>query len=512
VESENKGEITEEFDHKDLPDEDFLGSGSPVKQYALASILIVLGALVAVNFVSSRVERESVISRLEAEAIGPAKVSTFKIVEEISQQSAPMTGTLLMLPDDMSVIDRVVLNALAGQQVARVDILDSGGEIVYSTDPYYIGDVSEYSSGPNSATSNYVGAAAVSGFDGHTSLIEAVITRVPVFTEGRAPGAGSHETTVIMYRDVSTAIDAATSAGARFRFWMVIGVMTVVFISLMMVVMRGHRAQTEARTKLRELLSHEHLLVSKLDQRNADLRSADEARLRLLSVVTHELGNPLTSISAFISLLSKNKSGNLTERDLSMIDAITRSETQMRVLLKDLLDLSRVEANEMELDIDAVDLRDVVRGVAQSMEPILETKSQSIFLDQNDEIIDVDGDKSRLDQVVTNLVSNASKYSPDNSEIRLSVSADDESCIIEVADKGIGISVEDQEKLFTPFFRSDNPETRQVSGTGLGLVICKQIIELHGGTMIVRSSRGRGTTVRVELPIAPQGSRSAVAA
>jgi signal transduction histidine kinase len=166
----------------------------------------------------------------------------------------------------------------------------------------------------------------------------------------------------------------------------------------------------------------------------------------------------------------------------------------------------------MELDIDAVDLRDVVRGVAQSMEPILETKSQSIFLDQNDEIIDVDGDKSRLDQVVTNLVSNASKYSPDNSEIRLSVSADDESCIIEVADKGIGISVEDQEKLFTPFFRSDNPETRQVSGTGLGLVICKQIIELHGGTMIVRSSRGRGTTVRVELPIAPQGSRSAVAA
>lgn len=512
MESENTGEIEDEFDHKDLPDEEFLGSGSPVKQYALASVLIVLGALIAVNFVSSRVERESVISRLEAEAIGPAKVSTFKIVEEISQQSAPTAEMLLMLPDDMSVIDRVVLNALAGQQVARVDILDSQGEIVYSTDPYNIGDVSEYSTGPTSATSNYVGAAAVSGFDGHTSLIEAVITRVPVFTEGRAPGAGSHETTVVMYRDVSTAIEAATSAGARFRFWMVIGVMTVVFISLMIVVMRGHRAQTEARTKLRELLSHEHLLVSKLDQRNADLRSADEDRLRLLSVVTHELGNPLTSISAFVGILSKNKSGNLTDRDLSMIEAITRGEAQMRILLKDLLDLSRVEANELELDIKAVDLRHVVRGVAESMEPVLQAKFQTIHMDQAADIIDVDGDRSRLDQVVTNLVSNASKYSPDKSEIQLSVSANEKCSIIEVADQGIGISAEDQEKLFTPFFRSDNEETRQVSGTGLGLVICKQIIELHGGSMTIHSSRGRGTTVRVELPIAPLGGRSAVAA
>jgi signal transduction histidine kinase len=502
VELENKGVGEHRLDHRDLPDEEFLGTVSPIKQYALASILIVLGALVAVNFVSSRVERESVISRLEAEALGPAKVSTFRIVEEISQITDPSSGMLVSLPTDTSVIDRIVLNALVGQQVARVDILDPYGEIVYSTDPFYIGDASEFAEGSNSATSNYVGSAAISGLDGHTALIEAVIARVPVFTEGSVPGAGSLETTVVMYRDVSTAIDAATSAGARFRFWMVIGVMAVVFASLMLIVMRGHKAQTEARNKLRELLDHEHLLVSELDQRNVDLKSADEARLRLLSVVTHELGNPLTSISAFISMLSKNKNGNLTTRDMSMIDAISRGETQMRVLLKDLLDLSRVEANELELEISAVDLREVVQGVVQSMTPVLDAKSQSIISDMPSTVIDVDGDRARLEQVVTNLVSNASKYSPDSSIIQLSISVNDVCSIIEISDEGIGISPDDQEKLYTPFFRSENRETREVPGTGLGLVICKQIVELHGGTMKITSSRGRGTTVRVELPLA----------
>jgi signal transduction histidine kinase len=188
-----------------------------------------------------------------------------------------------------------------------------------------------------------------------------------------------------MYRDVSTAIDAATSAGARFRFWMVIGVMTVVFGSLMMVVMRGHRAQTESRTKLQELLIHEHLLVSELDQRNADLKSADDARLQLLSVVTHELGNPLTSISAFISMLANNRDGNISEREMSIIEAISRGETQMRVLLKDLLDFSRVEANELELDISAVDLGNVVMGVMESMTPVLDAKFQPIEADQLDD-------------------------------------------------------------------------------------------------------------------------------
>jgi len=498
--------------HEDLPSEESLGSVSPVKQYALASILIVLGALIAVNFVSSRVERESVISRLETEALEPARVSTFKIIEEFSRITDPASGMLHTLPDDTDLIDRIVLGALVGQQVARVDILNTSGEIVYSTDPFYIGNDSEYRAGPVHATSEYVGAAAISGLDGQTSLIEAVISRVPVYTEGRVRSDDSLETIVVIHRDVSSAIDAAVGAGARFRFWMVIGVMAIVFASLMIVVMRGHREQTGARQKLRELLDHEHVLVSELDQRNADLKSADEERLRLLSVVTHELGNPLTSISAFISILSKNSDGNFSARDMTMVDAISRGEAQMRMLLNDLLDLSRVEANEMELNIALIDIQDVVNGVVESMTPVVESKSQSISTSFPATIVVVDGDRARLDQVITNLVSNASKYSPAETEIKISVSANETHCVIETTDQGIGISKEDQQKMFVPFFRANNAETRDVSGTGLGLVICKQIVELHGGRLTLRSARGSGSTFRVEIPIAQSDYQSLIAA
>lgn len=488
------------IERQELLSEGSVGLASPVKQYALASMLIVLGALIAVNFVSSRVERESVISRLETEALEPAKVSTFRIVEEISKITDPDAGMLLTLPNDSSLIDRIVLNALVGQQVARVDILDATGEIVYSTDPFYIGNDSEYANGPTVATSEYVGAAAVSGLDGHTALIEAVITRVPVYREGTLPSFSSHETTVVTYRDVSTAIDAATSAGARFRFWMVIGVMTVVFASLMIVVMRGHRAQTEARKKLQLLLVNEHLLVSELDERNAALKTADEARLSLLSVVTHELGNPLASISAFVGLLGKNRNKNLSDRELDMIRALSRGESQMRALLNDLIDLSRVETNELELNLADIDLRDVVEGVVDSMTPIVAEKFQVIEVKYADEDTSIDGDSIRLNQVLTNLISNASKYSPVNTKITVAVLAEGPRSIVDVTDQGIGISNDDQQKLFTPFFRADNAETREVRGTGLGLVICKQIIEQHGGKLTLRSARGRGTTIRMEIP------------
>ncbi|MCZ6539514.1 MAG: HAMP domain-containing sensor histidine kinase [Chloroflexi bacterium] len=510
--SDNTGHTTTGIGHQDLPSEESLGSASPVRQYALASIFIVLGALIAVNFVSSRVERESVISRLEHEALEPAKVSTFRIVEAISQISAPDADMLLNLPEDPSVIDRIVLSALVGQQVARVDILGTAGKIVYSTDPFYVGDNSDFRTGPTYATSEYVGAAAISGLDRQASLIEAVISRVPVYTEGSIHGADSLETIVVIYRDVSAAIDAATGAGARFRLGMTMGVMAIVFASLMIVVMRGHHAQAEARKKLRELLDHEHVLVSELDQRNADLKTADEARLMLLSVVTHELGNPLASISAFISILAKNRDENFSDRQIRMVAAIGRGEAQMRMLLSDLLDLSRVEADEMELNIASVDLNDVVNSVVESMTPVVEEKSQTISTVFSNGVAGIDGDRARLDQVIANLISNSSKYSPAETEIKISVSVDSSLCVVELTDQGIGISKEDQKKLFTPFFRADNAETRQVRGSGLGLVICKQIVELHGGKLTLRSARGSGTTFRIEIPIPESDDQPIIAA
>jgi signal transduction histidine kinase len=195
-----------------------------------------------------------------------------------------------------------------------------------------------------------------------------------------------------------------------------------------------------------------------------------------------------------------------------MAAVISRGETQMRALVKDLLDLSRVEADDLELEIEKVDVRDVIGSSLESMNPIFDAKFQTVTYNTSPEFISLEGDRIRLNQVMTNLLSNASKYSPEGSNVEVKTYLNDSIFGIEISDDGIGISPEDQLQLFTPFFRSENSETRQVSGNGLGLVICKQIVELHGGELTVNSTRGSGTTVRVELPLSKPVSDSADAA
>jgi len=292
----------------------------------------------------------------------------------------------------------------------------------------------------------------------------------------------------------------ANVAGARFRLLMTVGVMTVVFATLMIVVIRGHRAQTAARNQLETLLENERALVDELDQSNADLKAADEERLRLLSVVTHELGNPLTSISAFANLLSRNKTKNLTDKQISMLSSIRGSEQRMRTLLRDLQDLSMVESGAMRLEFDNIELKELVTEVVRSMEPISDELGQQLELLYSSKIEHLEIDRIRVSQVVTNLISNASKYSLTRSEIVVEVVDSFESVTIAVSDNGIGISSEDQAKLFTPFFRADNYETREMPGTGLGLVICRQIAELHGGELSVESVRGSGSTFTLAIP------------
>jgi signal transduction histidine kinase len=252
--------------------------------------------------------------------------------------------------------------------------------------------------------------------------------------------------------------------------------------------------------------------VGELDTRNADLKRADDERLKLLSVVTHELGNPLTSISAFASLLSRNKDKNLSAKQISMLNSIKGSEERMRTLLRDLQDLSMVESGAMRLEYSSVDLKDMVAEVVQSMEPIVLNRGQSIELHNVENESELSVDRVRISQVLTNLISNASKYSPENSAIVVDASFVGESVSFAVTDNGIGISDEDQDKLFTPFFRADNYETREMPGTGLGLVICKQIAELHGGELSLQSARGAGSTFTLTIPTQKEISASESAA
>ena len=216
-------------------------------------------------------------------------------------------------------------------------------------------------------------------------------------------------------------------------------------------------------------------------------------------MVSHELRTPLTSMMAYADLMKNNKSGNLVEKDISRIDVIRRNGRRLSLLIGDLLDVSRIESGSLNLEISEFDMNDTIEQLHESFVPLLETKHQTLKLEMPDEAVNCFADRDRIEQVISNLMSNASKYSPESTEIVVTMSADDDNVYVSVQDHGIGISEEDQKQLFTSFFRADNEETRSAPGTGLGLVIVRGIVEMHRGKIWIESEWEKGTTAHIQF-------------
>jgi signal transduction histidine kinase len=237
----------------------------------------------------------------------------------------------------------------------------------------------------------------------------------------------------------------------------------------------------------------------KVDAENIELQRLNEAKIQFLSIVSHELRTPLTSMLAFTSLLKRNKNDNLTEKNLRHLDIIDKNGRRLNVLIQDLLDVSRMDMGNLALEPSEFDIAETVNDLVDSFAPIYEAKSQTLHLDiiEGEQLIYAD--KNRIAQVLTNLLSNASKYSPESKRVWLSLAAVDNHLEFEVRDERFGISEENQKELFTAFYRVDTEENRSIEGTGLGLVIAKGIVEIHGGQMAMESAVGVGTTFRFQI-------------
>jgi signal transduction histidine kinase len=173
---------------------------------------------------------------------------------------------------------------------------------------------------------------------------------------------------------------------------------------------------------------------------------------------------------------------------------------RLLALINDLLDISRIEAGRIGLHRTALDLARVVRGVVSSFRPLIDTKGQALTVEVGDALPAVWGDQDRVTQILTNLVSNAHKYTPAGGRITIAAQPENEFVRVDIRDTGIGLSPEEQTQLFTKFFRGRNRASEGVGGTGLGLVITRALVELHGGRMTVSSAPGRGSTFSFTLP------------
>lgn len=235
-------------------------------------------------------------------------------------------------------------------------------------------------------------------------------------------------------------------------------------------------------------------------------READRMKSDFVSLVSHELRTPLTSIKGYVDLLLEGEAGTLTAEQSEFLDIVAASSTRLVALTNDLLDVSRIEAGHLDLNPIAMEVAPQVRTVLNTLRPQIEAKAQRLVLDLPDLLPPVQVDQNRFVQVLTNLVSNAHKYTQEGGEITIRVRHESDTVRFEVIDNGAGLSAEEQQRLFTRFYRVRNRSTQKAGGTGLGLAISKSLIEAQGGTIGVESEPGKGSTFWFTLP-AVEGAR-----
>ena len=231
-------------------------------------------------------------------------------------------------------------------------------------------------------------------------------------------------------------------------------------------------------------------------------RELDKMKTDFISVVSHELRTPLTSIKGYTDLLLSGAAGEVAELQHEFLSIIQMSTTRLTSLINDILDISRIESGKIEIKHEPVDYRKLVADTLRLVRAAADAKQIRLEAVLPENMPPVCGDADKITQVLTNLVGNAIKYTPQVGTVRVNIEVlGDASVTTCVTDSGIGISQEDQRRLFQKFFRADNSSTREAGGTGLGLVIAKTIVELMGGAIWVDSEIGRGSRFYFTLPL-----------
>lgn len=261
---------------------------------------------------------------------------------------------------------------------------------------------------------------------------------------------------------------------------------------------------------LNRLSDHAAIAISNA-QLYGEVQRANLAKSDFVSFVAHELKNPMTSIKGYTELLAAGAVGAINEMQTNFLNTIRSNVERMSTLVSDLNDNSKIEAGRLRLEFKPVEMNDLVDDVVRSTKRQIEDKKQIIQAELPPLLPKVWGDPTRLGQVLTNLVSNATKYTPEGGAVVIGAEAtpnrlDPEGASnvvhVWVKDDGIGISPEDQQKIFQKFFRSEDQKARESPGTGLGLNITKSLVEMQGGRIWFESEFRKGTTFHFTIPVA----------
>jgi signal transduction histidine kinase len=245
-----------------------------------------------------------------------------------------------------------------------------------------------------------------------------------------------------------------------------------------------------------ELRSHQRELLEK----TREVEQASQLKSEFLANMSHELRTPLNSIIGFSELMLDQVPGPVNKKQRQCLEDILSSGRHLLGLIDQVLDLSKIESGRAELRLAGVALPELIESLKNTMLPILKPKRQSLTVRLEKDLAPVYADKVKLRQVFFNLLSNSSRFTPDGGMIEIEAVKNGSHCRVSVTDNGIGIKKEDQARIFEPFCQLDNAPNGS-GGTGLGLVVVKQIVEKHGGRVWVESRHGKGSRFSFTLPL-----------
>ncbi|OGK40943.1 hypothetical protein A3A46_04015 [Candidatus Roizmanbacteria bacterium RIFCSPLOWO2_01_FULL_37_13] len=241
--------------------------------------------------------------------------------------------------------------------------------------------------------------------------------------------------------------------------------------------------------------------TEKLNRANVKLKQLDELKDEFVSLASHELRTPMTAIKSYLWMVL-NKSQNLDPQMRSYLDIASQETEHLIKLVQNMLTISRIESQRLELTLQNLDLFEIVKLVYNTLKIKADEKHLTFTLLPYPEKVIVNADKEKLSEVFENIIGNALKYTPDNGNISIHFTTEKNKAGVHVTDSGPGISEKDLKKLFQKFGRLEEAKQSRTSGTGLGLYISKQIVELHKGSIKIESEVGKGTTFSVYLPLA----------
>jgi PAS domain S-box-containing protein len=232
-----------------------------------------------------------------------------------------------------------------------------------------------------------------------------------------------------------------------------------------------------------------------------EAEAASRTKSEFLTNMSHELRTPLNSIIGFSDLLLDKVFGDLNGKQLKYVNNISVSGKHLLELINDILDLSKVEAGKMELHYSEFSIDQLFDEVKSTIAPLAQVKNLGMEFKIDPDCGDIQADRSRLIQILCNLVSNAVKFTPEGGKVSVCCKKSENRAVFSVTDTGIGISPEDQKYLFEPFKQIDSGTNRQYGGTGLGLALVKQFVEMHNGRVWFTSVQGKGSSFIFELPV-----------